>query len=69
MKLFIWENVLCDYACGIMFALAETVDDARKQLLAILEQTGEPVPTEDLDKEPQVVDITEPVARIVWGGS
>lgn len=29
MKLFVWEDVLKDYTSGVMFALANTVDEAR----------------------------------------
>ena len=30
MKLFVWRDVLCDYTCGIAFAMAETEERARK---------------------------------------
>lgn len=36
LKLFVWENVLVDHTAGIMFALAENVEEAKK---AILEKT------------------------------
>ncbi len=29
LKLFVWEDVLSDYTDGIMFALAESADEAR----------------------------------------
>lgn len=33
LKLYVWEDVLCDYTSGVMFALAESVEDARQQIL------------------------------------
>ena len=33
LKLYVWEGVLCDYSCGIMFALAHDVDEARREVL------------------------------------
>ena len=29
MKLYIWRNVLCDWTCGIMFAMANSIEEAR----------------------------------------
>jgi hypothetical protein len=29
VKLYVWENVLMDYTSGIMFALANSIDEAR----------------------------------------
>lgn len=33
LKLYVWENVLCDYSCGVMFALAHDVDEARREVI------------------------------------
>lgn len=33
LKLYVWEDVLCNYSCGIMFALAHDVDEARREIL------------------------------------
>ena len=30
LKLFVWEDVLCDYTCGVAFALAPDVETARR---------------------------------------
>lgn len=38
LKLYVWEGALSDYTDGIMFALAESADDARK---IILEKSGD----------------------------
>ena len=64
MKLFVWEEVLTDYHDGIMFALAESVEDARAQLLAKCDY----LPEEDLATEPKVYDCTSPIAFYLWGG-
>ena len=29
MKLYVWENALCDYSCGMIICIAENLDDAR----------------------------------------
>jgi len=34
VKLFVWRQVLCDYTCGIMVALAEDVEQARERIVA-----------------------------------
>jgi len=64
MKLFVWENVLQDYTMGIMFALAPTVEDARKQLLVECSY----LPECELAQEPKVYDMSTPMAFIMWGG-
>lgn len=65
MKLFVWENVLSDYTDGVVFALAPSVDAARRAVLAKF-----PGSTAGLDAalllEPKVVTKTEGFA--VWGG-
>jgi len=33
LKLFVWHNVLTNWASGVMFVLAHDVDEARKLLL------------------------------------
>ena len=64
MKLYVWEDVLTDYTSGMMFALADSADDARVQLI----EQCDYLPTGDLAKEPRVFDTTDRVAFIVWGG-
>ena len=63
LTLYVWENVLCDYTCGIMFALAHDVEEARRLILAQVEY----VPREQLDTEP--LEVTAPQAFVVWGGA
>ena len=63
LKLFVWEDVLYDWSAGVMFALAETVKEARELILKECHY----VVKEDLAKEPKVV--TEKEAFVIWGGS
>ena len=63
LTLYVWENVSCDYTCGIMFALAHDVEEARRLILAQVDY----VPREQLDTEP--LEVTAPQAFVVWGGA
>ena len=62
LKLFVWTEVLCDYSCGVMFALAPDVETARKLILASRDWMDE----DELKQEPDVY--TEPVGFAVAGG-
>jgi hypothetical protein len=75
MKLFVWDgpNTLCDYSSGIIFAHAETVDEARA--LALKERGCECSPyspewpcsmCESLKPDPKVFQ--GPTAFVKWGG-
>jgi hypothetical protein len=33
LKLYVWEDVLCDYTCGMAVALAHNEDEARSLLV------------------------------------
>jgi hypothetical protein len=65
IKLFVWTDVLTDYTSGIMFALAETADEARS---LIRKEVGYESSTvdEDLKKEPSIY--TDKIGFKVWGG-
>lgn len=65
MKLFVWDNVLTDYTSGIMFAISETADDARKALL----ERCYYIPSADLAQEPEVFELNEPMEFLHWGNS
>lgn len=41
LKLYVWENVLCNYSSGIAFALADTVESAREIILKKFENRFE----------------------------
>lgn len=63
MKLFVWEDVLIDYTGGVMFALADSVEEARA---AILKENDFSTVREDLQQEPKVYETV--VGFAVWGG-
>lgn len=61
LKLYVWKDVLCDWTCGVMFALANSVEEARK---LIIDTT--PYDTEELEREPEIYD--SPCGFYVPGG-
>ena len=63
-KLFVWEDVMCDYTCGTAFALAPDVETARK--MVIDDGASE---TEIKNVDPDVIETSQPYAHHVWGGS
>lgn len=62
LKLYVWEDVLCDYTCGAIIALAHNVKEARQILLK-----NEEITKEDIDKRPKIYK--KPYTLAVWGGS
>jgi hypothetical protein len=64
MKLFVWHDSLADYSPGVMFALANDVDEARAIILASVDL---PTVRRDLKAEPAIYD--SPVGFTCWGGS
>jgi hypothetical protein len=66
LKLYVWDNVLCDAGCGIMFALARSEDEAKK---LIMKDNGYEswLVTDELNKKPDVYTDTA-VGFVVWGG-
>ncbi len=40
LKLYIWQDVLCDYTPGIAFAMASSEDEARQQIRERLLKDG-----------------------------
>lgn len=68
MKLFVWDSVLTDYTSGIAVAAAETIEDARRVLLAVAETEGDAgALASDLDLyEPRVLDL--PAGAYCYGG-
>ena len=61
LKLFVWENVLTDYTEGIMFALAENADEARRLISEKMEYDSC-----ELKIEPR--EISEKEGFYVYGG-
>jgi hypothetical protein len=79
LKLYVWDEVLCDYTCGIIFALARDENEARNQVKQNICETygykGErcdeywerSTENREMVSDPDVYD--EPVGFAVWGGS
>ena len=65
MKLYFWEGVLRDWTTGMMFAIASSAEEARAKLL----EECSYIPKEDLEIEPQVIELDKPFAALCWGGS
>lgn len=61
LKLYVWEGVLRDYTNGIMFALAESAEDARKLIADKM-----PYEPDDLEIEPR--EITKREGFYIHGG-
>ena len=57
LKLYVWEEVLENHSYGIMFALARTVEEAR--ILIRKDNKEYMVSSEDLEKEPRVIETPE----------
>ena len=61
LKLYVWENVLTDWNHGVMFALAESPDEARR---LIADKMG----YEDRELKITPKEITKPEGFFVYGG-
>lgn len=67
IKLFVWDDVLSDYTAGVVVALAYSVDEARRIVLASLPFGWEhDIVARAIKDEPKVY--TDPVARVLFGG-
>jgi hypothetical protein len=64
MKLYLWEGVLRDWTSGMMFAIASSEEEARAKLL----KECSFIPEEDLELEPDVIELDKPFAALCWGG-
>ena len=64
-KLFVWNSVLCDYSCGIAFAVARDETEARELLKKRLPDYLH----HDIEKTPKIVYLTKPYSNYVFGGS
>jgi len=67
LTLYVWEEILCGYGCGIAFALAKDVHQARELLRKKMaaDDWGEEL-HEDLKKDPRI--ISKPEGLYVSGG-
>jgi len=52
LKLFVWNEVYCDYTCGVAFALAETKEQAEQLLLDAAKQDQQAI----IDAEQAYID-------------
>ena len=70
MKLYVWESVLCDYTCGVVFALANSVEEAREQVFKEYVDPEDPWEHRSLENamrdEPKVY--SAPMCFRLWGG-
>lgn len=67
LTLYVWEEILCSYGCGIAFALAKDVHQARELLRKKMYADLYPEELhEDLKKDPRI--ISEPEGLYVSGG-
>lgn len=66
-KLYVWEDVLCDWTCGVIFALAPTLEDARRIVLANSPEELLGAVRKEMDREPDVY--TTPYGHVTIGGA
>lgn len=65
LRLYIWDEVLCDYTCGIAFAIAASADEARGMLVALPNVYFQ---GHELQAEPEVHELDTPFAHAIHGG-
>lgn len=65
LKLYVWEDVLCDYTYGIMFALAHNPEEAKELIIKKASNIDNVV--RDLYNVPQ--EITKPEGFYIYGSS
>jgi len=63
LKLYVWEDVLCDYTCGMICVLALSLEQA----FSLIKEKYDEYYLDDLASvEPKVIE--EPEAFAVYGG-
>lgn len=65
LKLYVWDGVLCDWTCGVAFALASSPEEAKKQLLEQIDESH--WDGLKLDGEPYT-EYDEPFGGFCYGG-
>ncbi|MHA1288106.1 MAG: hypothetical protein ACTSPB_11950 [Candidatus Thorarchaeota archaeon] len=69
-KLYVWTEVLCDYTCGMAFAIARSKEEAYEAYEALLgvyikeELIGGKLKTYELPE----LQLDEPICEYVYGG-
>jgi len=62
LKMYIWEDVLCDYSCGMIAVLAESPEHARE----IVRRDYDDHIYRETYKDP--IEVKEPTAFYAYGG-
>lgn len=68
LKLYVWEDVLCDYTLGVMFALAYSPADARARLKEVGHRYYHPGGQMDVDLQGEPKEYDQPFAYLQFGG-
>ena len=69
MKLYLWENVLCNYTCGVIFSIAESLEDARRVAREAHKNTYFTSSIESDKLEPtKILDLDKEFGFCLWGG-
>ena len=68
-SLYVWEGVLCDYTCGIAFAIARSTEEAREQIMLREGHMPRDYYERELpDEGVQVFPLNQPVGFAAGGG-
>lgn len=67
LKLYVWRDIMCDNTCGMAFAIAHNLKEAKAKVIESDPQYSDWARREMNDDEPQVLDIA-PVGFYVIGG-
>lgn len=66
MKLYIWRDIRCDYTCGIGFAMARNIEEAREAIKNVSEDWEWDVYKGEIMGEPEIYEI--PTGAWISGG-
>ena len=67
LKLFVWDDVLCDWTCGHISVLSSSVEQAREVVRSTVDECDSQSTLKVFTEEPTIY--TDPVAILCWGGS
>ena len=68
MKVFIWQEVLCDWTCGMIVVIADSLEDAIDK---VRNEEGDFTVSEMARVKPTVIEtgqLDQPIMFCVWGG-
>ena len=69
MKLYLWEKVLCDYTCGVIFAIATSLEDARRVARETYKNTyWEAEMESDILEPSRIIELDSEFGFCLWGG-